>query len=60
MYAYFFNSIELFAFILPALPESIYWRLFILFCYFLAHHYKLQYTYLKIKNQYILEKNKEE
>lgn len=53
MYSYIFDSIELFAFILPALPESIYYRLFILFCYFLAHYYKIQYIYLEIKHSFI-------
>lgn len=44
-----FQFIELVAFILPALPESIYVRLFILFIYFVLHCYKIQYAYAKIK-----------
>ena len=45
----FFIIIEFVAFILPALPNSLYTRLFILFLYFIAHCYKLQVGYKKFK-----------
>ena len=48
---YLFHLLEFFAFILPALPESIYFRLLILFIYFVLHYYKIQYVYAKIKSE---------
>ena len=52
-YEIIFRLIELFAFILPALPDSLIVRLIILAIYFIAHCCKLQYEYVKIKNKYI-------
>ena len=49
---YFFNAIEFVAFILPALPDKITTRLTILTIYFVAHIFKLQYHYAKLKNKY--------
>jgi Gpi18-like mannosyltransferase len=49
----FFHAIELVAFILPALPSSIYVRFSILLVYYLAHSFKLQYIYAKEKKRYI-------
>lgn len=46
-----FQFFELVAFILPALPESIWIRLLILFIYFVAHCFTLQYAYAKIKTK---------
>ena len=51
MIKYFFNTIELIAFILPALPDKITTRLTILTIYFVAHIFKLQYYYAKIKKE---------
>ena len=48
-----FNCIEVFAFILPALPNLFIVRLLILIIYFIAHYFKLQYVYKKIKNKYL-------
>jgi len=45
----FFSIIEFIAFILPALPNSLNTRLFILFSYFIAHCYKLQVGYKQFK-----------
>ena len=47
-----FNLIEFIAFILPALPDSFNVRLFILLLYFIAHCFKLQTLYSKIKLNY--------
>jgi len=52
MIKYVFNIIELFAFILPALPDKITTRITILTIYFMAHILKLQYSYAKLKNKY--------
>ena len=52
MMKYFFNTIELFSFVLPALPEKLNTRLTILIIYFTAHVFKLQYKYAKFKNKY--------
>jgi hypothetical protein len=52
MIKYFFHTIELFAFILPALPGKINIRITILTIYFVAHILKLQYYYAKLKNKY--------
>jgi hypothetical protein len=49
----FFYTIELVAFILPALPRSIYVRFSILLVYYLAHSFKLQNIYTKEKKRYI-------
>lgn len=48
-----FKIIEFFAFILPALPNSLIIRLSILLTYFIAHYFKLQQSYTKLKNLYI-------
>lgn len=48
-----FILLESFAFILPAIPESLWIRLTILFIYFIAHYFKIQGIYVKFKNQYI-------
>lgn len=52
-YKTIFTTIEFASFIIPALPSSLTVRLCILFIYFTAHYYKLQFEYLKIKNKYI-------
>lgn len=52
-YKTIFTAIEFVSFILPALPNSLNVRLFILFVYFTAHYYQLQKEYLKIKTKYI-------
>lgn len=57
-YSYFFNAIELFAFILPALPSQLSVRLLILAIYFIGHYYKLQYRYAKFKSDYLKNNNK--
>jgi len=49
----FFYLIEFFAFILPALPNSIYVRFSILLIYYLAHSFKLQHMYSIEKKRYI-------
>jgi len=49
----FFHIIELVAFILPALPESINARFSILLIYYAAHIFKLQNIYAKEKKRYI-------
>jgi len=46
-----FYAFELFIFILPAIPESIYIRLVILVSYFISHIYKVQVYYLQFKRQ---------
>lgn len=46
-----FYAFELFLFILPAIPESIYIRLAILVSYFISHIYKVQVYYLQFKRQ---------
>ena len=51
MIKYLFNAIELCAFILPALPDKITTRITILTIYFIAHIFKLQYYYAKVKNK---------
>lgn len=53
IYKFFFNAIELFAFILPALPSQLAVRLLILTIYFIGHYYKLQYQYAKLKTKFI-------
>ena len=52
-YKIFFIFIEAFAFILPALPSSIWTRLAILLIYLIAHFYKLQYKYAQFKQSFI-------
>jgi hypothetical protein len=52
-YKLLFQFMEAFAFILPALPSSIWTRLVILLIYMIAHFYKLQYKYVQFKNKYI-------
>jgi hypothetical protein len=47
-----FQLLEFAAFILPALPESLYVRLTILFIYFVLHYFKAQLIYAKFKNRY--------
>ena len=56
-YKLFFQFMEAFAFILPALPSSIWARLSILLIYLTAHYYKLQYKYVQFKNKYITPRN---
>ena len=56
-YKLFFQFMEAFAFILPALPSSIWTRLSILLIYLTAHYYKLQYKYVQFKNKYITPRN---
>ena len=53
----FFYIIELVAFILPCIPNSFIVRFSILSIYFIAHYFKLQYEYSKVKLEYI-NKNK--
>lgn len=53
MIKYLFSTIELIAFVLPALPDKITTRITILTIYFIAHILKLQYSYAKFKNKYI-------
>ena len=48
-----FKLVELFAFLLPALPSLLYVRLAILFAYFIAHSLGAQYKY-KIFKESIL------
>ena len=50
---YVFHIIELFAFILPALPRYLYTRLFILFIYFILHTMGANYFYKSYKNKCI-------
>jgi len=57
MNQYFFYLFEFTAFILPAIPDIFIHRLTILLIYFIAHVFKLQYYYSKIKNKYRLEYN---
>ena len=52
-YKTLFHTIEFTSFILPALPSSLNVRICILLIYFIAHYYKLQFEYLKLKNKYI-------
>lgn len=49
----FFNILEFFAFILPAIPDSLIIRLLILLIYFICHYYKLQNIYSKYKSKYL-------
>ena len=58
-YKLFFNFIEVFAFILPALPSSIWIRLVILLIYLIAHFYKLQYKYAQFKRKYTTKREPE-
>ena len=48
-----FYIIELFAFILTCIPDSFIVRFTILSIYFIAHYFKLQYAYSKLKIEYI-------
>jgi len=48
-----FNTLELFSFILPAIPNDLSARLGILSVYFIAHCYKVQYTYAQFKYKYV-------
>jgi hypothetical protein len=48
----YFSIIELTGFILPAFPDALSIRLSILFIYFIAHYFKLQLIYSKIKAKY--------
>lgn len=50
-----FNIVELTAFILPALPNSLILRLLILLIYFVGHYFKLQKIYLQIKNKCVYD-----
>jgi len=51
---------EAFAFILPALPSSIWIRLAILLTYLIMHYYKIQYKYVQFKNKYVTPRIQEE
>jgi hypothetical protein len=51
-YSVLFDILEVTAFLLPAFPSSLQFRLFILYIYWLAHYYKLQHSYIKIKKTY--------
>ena len=51
-YGVLFDLLEVFAFLLPAFPSSFKMRLLVLCIYWVGHHYKLQYEYLKIKKTY--------
>jgi hypothetical protein len=53
-----FDTLEAFAFILPALPDNLWIRLLILLIYFIAHYIKLQYEYVKIKKLLFLSLNR--
>ena len=53
----FFYIIEFTAFILPALPNSLTIRLFILLIYFIAHYFRLQVVYSRFKNNILHPKN---
>jgi hypothetical protein len=48
-----FYIIEFVGFLLPAFPPTFDQRLFVLFVYFLAHYFKLQYEYIKFKQMII-------
>ena len=48
-----FYIIELVAFNLPCIPNSFIVRFSILSIYFIAHYFKLQYEYSKLKLEYI-------
>jgi hypothetical protein len=54
-YKYLFDAIEIFAFILPALPPQLYVRLGILVIYFILHYFKAQLYYGEIKRKYTLK-----
>ena len=49
----FFNLLEFIAFFLPAIPDSLNVRLFILLLYFIAHCFKLQKIYSQYKLNYL-------
>jgi hypothetical protein len=49
----FFYIIEFIAFVLPGLPESIYFRFSILLVYYVAHSYKLPHVYANEKKRYM-------
>jgi hypothetical protein len=53
----FFYIIEFTAFILPALPNSLTIRLFILLIYFIAHYFRLQVVYSSFKNNILYTKD---
>ena len=57
---YVFHIIELFAFILPALPQYLSTRLFILTIYFILHSMGANYLYKSYKNQCIKKHEKDE
>jgi len=48
-----FHVIELTAFVLPALPKSLYVRLIILFIYFVMHYFRIQRKYAEFKSALI-------
>jgi hypothetical protein len=50
----YFSIIELTGFILPAFPDALSIRLSILFIYFIAHCFKLQLIYSKMKSNSII------
>ena len=45
-----FHAVELFAFVLPAIPDSITTRLYIVAAYYAASYFKLQYAYTRFKD----------
>jgi hypothetical protein len=47
-----FQIVEFAAFILPALPESLYVRLSILFIYFVLYYFNVHLIYAKFKKRY--------
>ena len=49
----FFHVLEGAAFILPAIPDSIWVRLSILSGYFVLHYFRVQVEYAKIKRDLI-------
>lgn len=56
----FLHSVELAAFVLPALPEEVGIRLGILSFYSLLHFYNVQKSYASFKKQLLKEEPEEE
>ena len=50
---YLIDVLECIAFVFPALPRSMEVRVAILCIYYMAHYYKLQVVYGRIKQRYI-------
>ena len=53
---YIFDIFEVFLFVLPILPNSIYTRFIIIFGYFVGHVCKIQQKYLKLKTHILYDK----